>query len=56
LIRLSALQPLSGCGRLVTARISTVRVLILVTDDSRHPPPKIADLDKARWQIELFFK
>jgi IS4 transposase len=23
---------------------------------SRHPPPKIADLHKAHWEIELFFK
>jgi IS4 transposase len=40
----------------VTVRISTGRVLILVTNDLKAPATEIADLYKARWEIELFFK
>ena len=40
----------------MTVRISTGRVLILVTNDLKAPATEIADLYKARWEIELFFK
>ncbi len=37
-------------------KISTGRVLILVTNDLKASAGAIADLYKARWQIELFFR
>lgn len=49
-------NPYQGPVRLVTVKISTGRVLILVTNDLRATAATIADLYKARWEIELFFK
>ena len=49
-------NPYEAAVRLVTVRISTGRVLILVTNDLKAPATEIADLYKARWEIELFFK
>ncbi len=49
-------NPYEAAVRLVTVRISTGRVLILVTNDFKAPATEIADLYKARWEIELFFK
>jgi hypothetical protein len=49
-------NPYQAAVRLVTVRISTGRVLMLVTNDLTAPATEIADLYKARWEIELFFK
>jgi hypothetical protein len=49
-------NPYEAAVRLVTVRISTGRVLMLVTNDLMAPATEIADLYKARWEIELFFK
>jgi hypothetical protein len=49
-------NPYEAAVRLVTVRIGTGRVLILVTNDLTAPATEIADLYKARWEIELFFK
>lgn len=49
-------QPFAAPIRLVTVRISTGRVLTLVTNDLRSPASEIADLYKSRWEVELFFK
>jgi hypothetical protein len=49
-------NPYEAPVRLVTVRISTGRVLMLVTNDLKAPATEIADLYKARWEIELFFK
>jgi hypothetical protein len=49
-------NPFDQPVRLVTVEISTGRILILVTNDLKSPATEIADLYKARWEIELFFK
>jgi len=49
-------NPYEAAVRLVTVRISTGRVLMLVTNDLTAPATEIAELYKARWEIELFFK
>lgn len=49
-------NPFAAPVRLVTVRISSGRVLTLVTNDLRSPATEIADLYKARWEVELFFK
>lgn len=49
-------NPYATPVRLVTVRISTGRVLTLLTNDLTAPASEIADLYKARWEIELFFK
>ncbi len=49
-------NPYQGRVRLLRVRISTGRELILVSNDLRAPATEIADLYKARWDIELFFK
>ncbi len=42
--------------REITVRISTGRIIRIVTNDLNAPAHEIADLYKQRWQIELFFK
>jgi len=49
-------NPYQSPVRLITVQISTGRVLTLVTNDMRARAIEIADLYKARWEIELFFK
>ena len=49
-------NPFQQPVRLVTVRISTGRELTLITNDLKSPATAIADLYKARWEIELFFK
>lgn len=52
----SRTNPFSHPIRLVTVKISTGRVLTLVTNDLKSPATEIADLYKSRWEVELFFK
>lgn len=49
-------NPLSTEVRLVGVTIDSGRQITLVTNDLLAPASEIANLYKARWQIELFFK
>ena len=49
-------NPMAKPVREITVRISTGKIIRLVTNDLKAPSREIADLYKQRWQIELFFK
>lgn len=49
-------NPFTDPVREITLRISTGKIIRLVTNDLDAPAREIADLYKQRWQIELFFK
>ena len=49
-------NPLERPMRLIGVTISTGREITLVSNDLDSPAAAIADLYKARWQVELFFK
>jgi len=49
-------NPIDRPVRLVGIKISTGREITLVSNDLDSPAQVIADLYKARWQVELFFK
>jgi hypothetical protein len=49
-------NPMSGPVRMIGVEIQTGRQIILLSNDLDAPASVIADLYKARWQVELFFK
>ena len=49
-------NPLQDPVREIRIRIDTGKILRLFTNDLDAPAQEIADLYKARWQIELFFR
>ena len=49
-------NPMSAPMREITVRISTGKIIRIATNDVDAPATEIADLNKERWQIELFFK
>ena len=49
-------NPMYKPVREIKVRISTGKIIRLVTNDLMAPAHKIADLYKQRWQVELFFK
>jgi len=49
-------NPMSGPVRMIGVKIQTGRQIILLSNDLDSPAIVIADLYKARWQVELFFK
>ena len=49
-------NPFSHNGREIVVRIQTGKTIALFTNDLDSPAEKIADLYKARWKIELFFR
>jgi hypothetical protein len=49
-------NPMSGPVRMIGVKIQTGRQIILLSNDLESPAIVIADLYKARWQVELFFK
>lgn len=49
-------NPMGDPVREITVRISTGKVIRLVSNDLDAPAEKIAGLYRQRWQIELFFK
>lgn len=52
----SRTNPLVDPLREITVRITSGKIIRLVTNDLDAPAAEIADLYKQRWQIELFFK
>jgi hypothetical protein len=52
----SRTTPLVDPLREITVRITSGKIIRLVTNDLDAPAAEIADLYKQRWQIELFFK
>ena len=47
---------MSAKVREITVKISTGKIIRLVTNDLKAPAQEIAGLYKQRWDIELFFK
>ena len=49
-------NPMKDKVREIAVKISTGKIIRLVTNDLEAPATQIADLYKQRWEIELFFK